>query len=362
MADPDKLPLLKSGLRMLVSQLDHRDRIAIVVYAGRSGLWLPSTRGDRKRAILSALDELEAGGLTNGAEGIELAYAIAAEAFVPGGVNRVLLATDGDFNVGVTDREGLVRLIQEKAKTGVFLSALGFGRGNLKDQVLENLADKGNGHYAYIDDADEAHRVLVEQAFRTLITVGKDVKLQLELNPSEVQSFRLLGYEDRMLAHPDFNDDRKDAGEIGAGGTVTAFYELVPVGAPAPAAARGPLEYQQPAPPPADDLQRGELLTVKLRYKDPDGTASRSLEVAVPAPKGSLDIADASADFRFGAAVVELGMLLRDSPYRGDASYAQVIDLAESALGSGPKRSEREELVELARKAAALARNHDSSF
>jgi Ca-activated chloride channel family protein len=347
MADANKLPMLKQGLHMLVRELDARDRISIVVYAGASGLVLPATRGDRKDAIAAAIDRLEAGGSTNGGEGIRLAYATAARGFVKGGVNRVLLATDGDFNVGVTDRNELTELIQEQARTGVFLSVLGFGSGNYKDAMLEQLADQGNGNYAYVDGLDEARKVLVEQAEGTLITVAKDVKLQLELNPGEVSAFRLLGYENRVLGHRDFHDDRKDAGEIGAGHTVTAFYELVPAGRSVDA-----LKYQKPAEPPSEAAHPGELLTIKLRYKLPESSASRLLELAVQ--DSSAGVQDATADFRFGAAVAAFGMLLRDSPHRGDATYDQVLKLAQSMSGREPDRQAREEFLELVRAARAL--------
>jgi Ca-activated chloride channel homolog len=352
MDQPDKLPLLQEGLRMLVGKLDARDRIAIVVYAGSSGLVLPSTRGDRKGAILSALDQLAAGGSTNGGEGIQLAYEIATRHFVRGGVNRVLLATDGDFNVGVTDQSALVALIQEQAKTGVFLSVLGFGQGNYQDATLEQLADKGNGNYAYIDSRDEAHKVLVAQAAGTLITVAKDVKLQLEWNPGEVRAFRLLGYENRVLAHEDFHDDRKDAGEIGAGHTVTAFYELVPAGARMPDSS-DQLKYQQPAAEPSDPAHRGELLTLKLRYKLPDAQRSQLRELVVRDSR--MKVQNAPADFRFGAAVTAFGMLLRDSPHRGQASFQQVLELAQPARGNGRDREARDELIELVRRARTLA-------
>jgi Ca-activated chloride channel family protein len=358
MADPDKLPLLKEGLRMLVRELDARDRVAIVVYAGSSGLALAPTPGDRKQEILSALDRLEAGGSTDGGAGIQLAYSLATESFVEGGVNRVLLATDGDFNVGVTEPTQLAALIQEKAKTGVFLSVLGFGHGNYKDASLEQLADKGNGNYAYIDGAREAHKVLVQQMQGTLITVAKDVKLQLELNPTEVRAFRLLGYENRVLAHTDFNDDEKDAGEIGADHTVTAFYELIPAAGAMPESALSPLKYQQQAAKPVGGAHGGELLTVQLRSKLPDGERSSLQELVVRDSRLHLDAA--SPDFRFGAAVAGFGMLLRDSPHRGSASYAQVLALAEPTLATARDREARSEFIALVRKAAELAAAKDT--
>src|SRR5687767_5206330 len=251
MRTPSKPQVLKRAMAMLVKQLGEKDRVAIVVYAGSSGLVLPSTSCDETGSILNALEQLQSGGSTNGAQGIELAYDVASKHFIKGGVNRVILCTDGDFNVGVTDQGALTRLIEDKAKTGVFLSVLGFGMGNTKDSTMEKLADKGNGNYAYIDTIQEAQKVLVDQMSGTLVTIAKDVKIQIEFNPARVASYRLLGYENRMLAAQDFNDDKKDAGEIGAGHTVTALYELVPAGKDgkrktAKLPTVDPLKYQQP--------------------------------------------------------------------------------------------------------------------
>ncbi|MCB9581649.1 MAG: von Willebrand factor type A domain-containing protein [Polyangiaceae bacterium] len=347
----NKLPLLKRAFRMLVEQLDHRDRVSIVVYAGASGLVLPPTAGDQQGEILAALDRLEAGGSTNAGDGIELAYAMAEKNFEKGGVNRVLLATDGDFNVGVTNQSDLVDLVQNKAKSGVFLSVLGFGMGNYKDSTLEKLADKGNGNYAYVDSASEARKVLGEQAAGTLITVAKDVKIQVEMNPAVVQSFRLIGYENRVLAHQDFNDDTKDAGDIGAGHTVTALYEIVPVGAKPPQGGVDDLKYQAPGQPSAAAAS-GELLTLKLRYKQPDGNTSQLLEF--PVRDGGQEPSRASTDFRFASAVAGFGMLLRDSPHKGTASYQSVLSLAREGVGSGRDQSARRELVGLIEKAQEL--------
>jgi Ca-activated chloride channel family protein len=352
MSDANKLPLLKQAFRMLVNQLDERDHVSMVVYAGASGTVLPPTPGDRKSEILAALDRLEAGGSTNGAQGIELAYQTAMQHFQKGGVNRVLLATDGDFNVGVTNQSDLVDLIQEKAKGGVFLSVLGFGGGNYADSTLEKLADKGNGNYAYIDNQKEAEKVLVKQATGTLVTIAKDVKIQLEFNPREVAAFRLIGYENRMLAHADFNDDKKDAGEIGAGHTVTALYEIVPAGSAVPGGEVDGLKYQKPTAP-TPSAQSGELLTVKLRYKDPDGDKSRLLEV--PVRDSDTRLSAASADFRFAAAVASFGMILRDSPHKGTSTYTTARQLAEGGLGNGPDLDERRELVQLINRAQNLA-------
>jgi Ca-activated chloride channel homolog len=327
MSDEAKLPLVQRSLRLLVDRLDERDRVAIVVYAGAAGLVLPPTPGDQKARIAEAIDRLSAGGSTNGGQGIQLAYDTAARQRIPGGVNRVILATDGDFNVGLTDQGGLVRLIQEKAKEGVFLSALGFGMGNYKDDTLELLADKGNGNYAYIDSLAEARRALVEQMLATLITVAKDAKVQVEFNPAHVRSYRLIGYENRLLRPEEFADDTKDGGEVGAGHTVTALYELVPSRGNAPAAP--PLRYQG-ARTPGAAADGGELLTVSVRYKEPEGETSRLLSWPVADTGATLD--DTSPDFRFAAGVAAFGMLLRDSPHRGQASAAQVVELARSGL------------------------------
>jgi Ca-activated chloride channel family protein len=346
MAQPNKLPLLKRGMKMLVEQLDKRDRVAIVVYAGASGLVLPSTSASQKARILDALERLQAGGSTNGGAGIQLAYDIAMRHLVRGGVNRVILATDGDFNVGTTNRGDLVRLIEEKRKSDVFLSVLGFGMGNYKDAVLEELARHGNGNYAYIDSPLEARKVLVEEMGSTLVTVAKDVKIQVEFNPEKVQAYRLIGYENRMLEARDFNDDRKDAGEIGAGHTVTALYEIVAPDQPIDLPGIDPLKYRA-----SDPVASGsnEMLTVKLRYKQPTGKRSTKLEI--PFEDGDGTISDASTDLRFAAAVAGFGMLLRESDFRGDLTYAEVLTLARSGLGRdvGSYRAEFLRLVEVAR-------------
>ncbi len=322
MNQPNKLPLVKQSLRLLVEKLRPDDRVAIAVYAGASGLALPSTSAARQAEILDAIDRLEAAGSTNGAMGIQLAYDLAKANFIPGGVNRVILATDGDFNVGVTSEGELVRLVQEKAKSGVFLSVLGFGIGNLQDRTLEQLADKGNGNYAYIDSLAEARKALIEQAGGTLLTIAKDVKIQVEFNPLEVVAYRLIGYENRLLAKEDFNNDQVDAGEIGAGHTVTALYEVVLTGAlpPGETPAVDALKYQQPAHPLL--LNHSELLTVKIRYKEPAGDVSRKLEF--PLRDSGAAFASASPDFKFAAAVAAFGMVLRDSPHQGGATLTDV--------------------------------------
>ncbi len=333
MDEPNKLPLVKQSLRILVNKLRPDDRVAIAVYAGASGLALPSTSAREQAKILDAIEELTPGGSTNGAMGIQLAYDIAKANFIPGGVNRVILATDGDFNVGTTSEGELVRLIEEKAKSGVFLSVLGFGMGNLKDSTLEQLADK------------EAKKTLVEQAGGTLVTIAKDVKIQVEFNPLEVQAYRLIGYENRLLAKEDFNNDKVDAGDIGAGHTVTALYEVVPVGAEMPDSAGkvDALKYQRPAGPVL--INRAEMLTVKIRYKEPAGDVSNKLEF--PLADTGTRFEDASPDFKFAAAVAGFGMVLRDSPHKGQLTLASVTEWGRAGIGSdaGGYRSEFLSLV-----------------
>ena len=316
MRSPDKLPLVKAGLRLLVEQLRPVDRVAIVTYAGSAGLALPSTPGSRKRAIMTAIDELEAEGSTAGAQGIVLAYQVAREHFLERGNNRVVLATDGDFNVGVTSDGELQQLIEQKRGDGIFLTVLGFGTGNLKDSKMELLANKGNGNYAYIDSLSEARKTLVHEMGATLFTIAKDVKIQVELNPAVVGAYRLIGYENRLLRSQDFNDDRKDAGELGAGHSVTALYEIVPPGEEI-AGNVDPLKYQSVAP----RSTTSELATVKLRYKDPDGDTSRLLTRVVPNT-----VVPMSDNLRLASAIAELGMLLRNSEHKGDASFDAVME------------------------------------
>jgi Ca-activated chloride channel homolog len=345
MLPPDKLPLVKTAMRMLGDTLAAADRIAIVVYAGASGMVLPSTPGDRKDAIRSALDTLEAGGSTNGAAGIRLAYDTAAAHFIKNGINRVILATDGDFNVGVTSQGELIRLIEEERTRGIFLSVLGVGTGNLKDSTMEKLADKGNGNYAYLDSLQEARRVLIAQAGQTLVTVAKDVKVQIEFNPAAVEAYRLIGYENRILQKEDFNNDRKDAGEMGAGHSVTALYEIVPAGVPIEVPSVDPLTYQR------SQASRGnadELMTVKIRYKDPDGDTSKLMTTAVRNRSGEL-----TPRVGFASAVAEFGMLLRTSEHKGSASWQQAADLARRFRGDDPD-GYRAEFVRLVQLAAAL--------
>ena len=367
MEPPERLPLIKRAMSMMVEHLTGKDRMAIVTYAGNSGLVLPSTSGDHKDAILNALDHLEAGGGTNGASGITLAYKVAGKNFVKGGTNRVILATDGDFNVGVTSQGDLIRLIQDEARSGVFLSALGVGTDNYKDSTMQKLADKGNGNYNYIDRLEEARKVLVEQMSGTLLTIAKDVKIQVEFNPAVAASYRLIGYEKRMLREEDFNDDRIDAGEIGAGHSVTALYEVVPVGQPTPGAAPAvdPLRYGPPTPdvrptgsPILDDSKRivpsPEMLTVKMRHKAPDAEQSeKSYEEALVDQGSPGDFAHASVDFKFAAAVADFGLSLRDSPYKGNATLGAAVELAQDGKGTDAK-GYRAGFIELVHRAQAL--------
>jgi Ca-activated chloride channel homolog len=344
MMPPDKLPLIRTAMRMLVDTLTERDRIAIVVYAGSSGLVLPSTSGAHKEQIHQAIARLEAGGSTNGAAGITLAYQVAQEQFVKGGINRVILATDGDFNVGVTNQGDLTRLIEEKRTSGIFLSVLGVGTGNVKDSTMEKLADRGNGNYAYLDSLHEARKVLVKEAGATLVTVAKDVKIQVEFNPANVTAYRLIGYENRLLRNEDFNDDKKDAGEIGAGHTVTALYEIVPAGVEIDAPTVDPLKYQRPASATVS-AARAELMTVKLRYKAPDGDESRLITVPVKNRTAEL-----SANVGFAAAVAQFGMVLRQSEHRGSSTLQDAAAMARRFRGADPDgyRAEFVRLVELA--------------
>src|SRR5215204_5313998 len=344
---PDKLPLVKSSLRTLAEQLRPRDRVAVVTYAGTTGLALPSTTGERGDEIISAVERLQAGGSTNGGSGIQVAYRVAEENFIRGGTNRVILATDGDFNVGLTSDAELVGLIEEKRRGGVFLSVLGFGTGNLNDSMMEKLADKGNGNYAYIDTEAEARKALGEQVAGTLATIAKDVKIQVEFNPRLVAGYRLIGYENRLLADKDFNDDTKDAGEIGAGHTVTALYEVVPAGQKLENPGVDELKYSRPAEV-AQGANSSELLTVKLRYKEPEGDVSRPVNVGVPDRQASYR--NASDNFKFAAAVAEFGLLLRDSRYKGQSSYASAAELARASAGAdlSGRRAEFVGLVEAA--------------
>lgn len=367
MSDPNKLPLVKESMRLLVSKLRPDDLVAIVVYAGESGLALPSTPVAKRREILAALEALKPGGATNGALGIHLAYDIAKAHFIRDGINRVILCTDGDFNVGTTHSGELVGLIEEKASSGVFLTVLGFGMGRAKDATLELLAHKGNGHYGYIDSRREAEKLLAEQVNGTLVTVAKDVKIQVTFNPAKVASYRLIGYENRQLRKEDFSNDKVDAGEIGAGHTVTALYEVVPFGvgdrvttaalAPAPkyqakGAVSSRLEMPLAPPEPPSD----ELVTVTVRYKKPDGIVSRSKDFELV--DAGTRFAHASADFRFAAAVAHFGMILRDSPHKGAGTLGDVVAwAANAAVGAGgDPGGYRGEFIDLVRKTQRMLR------
>jgi Ca-activated chloride channel family protein len=387
MDEPAKLPLLVEGMKLLTRELGENDRVAIVVYASSEGLALDSTRGDQQQTILDALGRLSAGGSTAGGAGITLAYSVAEQNFIKGGVNRIILCTDGDFNVGVTSPAELQRLAEDKAKaTGVFLTVIGFGRGNLNDAMMEQVADHGNGNYHYVDNLTEARKVLVEEMTGTLVTIAKDVKIQIEFNPLKVAGYRLIGYENRVLAAEDFNDDKKDAGEIGAGHTVTALYEIVPAGQNVDATVVDELRYARPTPPAAaatpadgevaaaaggaaDDAAASadaaseseveestpmsdELLTLKIRYKQPDGDESTKLEF--PITDGGQNFSSASGDFQFASAVASFGMLLRGSQFRGDATLAGVLEIAESAKGED-QLGYRTEFVDMIRRARELS-------
>ncbi|MDO7848838.1 von Willebrand factor type A domain-containing protein [Hymenobacter sp. M29] len=348
----DRLPLVRAGLKLLVKQLRPQDHVALVVYAGAAGLVLPPTSGSQPQVILDAIDRLQAGGSTAGGAGLRLAYSTARQSFNKEGNNRVILATDGDFNVGESSDAAMEQLIVEQRESGVFLTVLGCGRGNLRDSRMETLADKGNGNYAYLDNLDEAGRVLVAQFGGTLFTVAKDVKLQVEFNPARVANYRLVGYENRMLEAEDFNNDRKDAGELGAGHTVTALYEIVPVGASQPLV--DDLKYQ-PTKTTTATLQQfitNDVLTVKLRYKEPQGSTSKLLSQALTGTPASIE--KATPDFRFAAAVAQFGMLLRQSEQRGTATWAATEQLANNARGTDAD-GYRAELVRLVRLAEGLS-------
>ena len=337
MDNPDKLPLLKSAFGLLVNELRAQDRVAIVVYAGAAGLVLESTSGSRKETIMRAIDNLHAGGSTAGGAGLKLAYSVAERNFIKGGNNRIILATDGDFNVGESSNGGMERLVEEKRKSGVFMTVLGFGMGNYKDDKMEIIADKGNGNYAYIDNLLEARKVLVREFGGTLFTVAKDVKFQIEFNPAKIQSYRLLGYENRLLNDEDFNDDRKDAGEMGSGHNVTALYELVPAGLDEKVPSVDPLKYQ---PDKNIVTERNEFrsrqvsseyLTIKIRYKEPDGDISRLMEKPVRGPVKAIEYA--SENIRFAAAISEFGMILRNSEFKGSSTLDNAISLASGSRG-----------------------------
>lgn len=352
MSSSHKLPLLKSALKLLVSQLREGDKVSIVVYAGAAGLVLPPTSGADKETIISALDRLNAGGSTAGGAGIKLAYATAREQFIKGGNNRIILATDGDFNIGASSNAEMERLIEKERESGVFLTVLGFGMGNYKDSKMEILADKGNGNYAYIDNIMEAKKVLVNEFGGTLFTIAKDVKIQVEFNPEVVQSYRLIGYENRLLNKEDFNDDKKDAGELGAGHSVTALYEIVPVGVEFNSGSIDPLKYQSTNKIVNTNF-KGEIMTVKIRFKEPDGNKSRLIVKTVK--NSDKNWKYSSNNFKWSAAIAEFGMILRDSEYIDFDSYKQVITLAKEAKGID-EFGYRSEFIRLIQSAELLSR------
>lgn len=331
MRSPDKLELLKSSLKLLVGELDAQDSVAIVVYAGASGVVLEPTPGDRRAEIIAALDRLQAGGSTNGAAGIRLAYSMAEQAFIEGGTNRVLIATDGDFNVGMTSIEMLKDLVAEKREAGIALTTLGFGTGNYNDHLMEQIADIGNGNYAYIDTLNEARKVLVDELSATTLTIARDVKIQIEFNPAVVAEYRLIGYENRVLNREDFNNDRVDAGEVGAGHSVTALYEIALVGGDGQLT--DPLRYGESSRPRGNE---DELAFLRMRYKPAEGGASKLLEW--PVRKGDMDrrLALASENFRFAAAVAAFAQQLRGGTYLGEFGYDDIAELAGGARGADP--------------------------
>lgn len=351
MSSVNKLPLLKSAFKLLVEKLRPEDNVAMVVYAGAAGLVLDSTPGSDKNKIMEAFDRLEAGGSTAGGAGINLAYEVAKKNFKKDGNNRVIIATDGDFNVGESSNASMERLIEQKREEGVFLTVLGFGMGNYKDSKMEILADKGNGNYAYIDNILEAKKVLVNEFGGTLFTIAKDVKIQVEFNPAKVSAYRLIGYENRLLKDEDFNNDKKDAGELGSGHTVTALYEIIPVGVESKFNPIDDLKYQKTKIAP-EAYKTKELMTVKLRYKEPEGSTSKLIVNGLIDKEIALD--ETSDNFRWSAAVAGFGMLLRDSEFKGDLTYNDVIELAKSSKGKD-EQGYRIELINLVKSCEMLA-------
>jgi len=351
MSSPSKLGLLKSSFKLLLNELRPTDRVAIVAYAGAAGLVLPSTPASNKQAILNAIDGMSAGGSTAGGQGIRLAYKVAKQNLIEEGNNRVILATDGDFNVGVSSTSELVRMVEEKRNGGIFLTICGFGMGNYKDGRMEQISNAGNGNYFYIDNIKEANKVFVTEMRATLFTIAKDVKIQVEFNPNKVQAYRLIGYENRMLKAEDFNDDLKDAGELGAGHTVTALYEVIPVGVESEFIKNvDALKYQQPKN--GQVQYSDELLTVKFRYKKPDGDTS--LLITQPLKDKQVALSKTSDNFRWSAAVAEYGMLLRSSAFMSNANYAQVLQLAQGAKGKD-EQGYRAEFINLVKSSSLLA-------
>ncbi len=347
---PNKLPLVKSSMQMLVKELRPADKVAIVVYAGAAGLVLESTSGEKKEKILEAIERLQAGGSTAGGQGLRLAYKVAEENFIKGGNNRIILASDGDFNIGVSSNAEMERLVEEERKKGIFITVLGYGMGNYKDDKLEIIANKGNGNYAYIDNIQEARKTLVSEFAGSLFTIAKDVKFQLEFNPARVKAYRLIGYENRLLQNEDFNDDRKDAGEMGAGHTVTALYELIPAGSDEDAGSIDKLRYQE-NPLKVKPDPSAELLTIKLRYKMPD--SDTSILIDRPERGRLIALAETSDNYRFSVAVAGFGMVLRDSEYKGSTCYSDVIELAKGARGED-EEGYRSEFLRLVKTAGEL--------
>lgn len=352
MQSPDKLPLVQTSMKLLTDQLRPQDKVAIVVYAGRAGMVLPSTAGSQKVTIKNAIDKLEAGGSTAGGAGIQLAYKVAQDNFVKNGNNRVILCTDGDFNVGMSSDDALERMIEDKRESGVFLTVLGYGTGNYQDAKMQKLADKGNGNHGYIDNLKEARKVLINQFGGTMFTIAKDVKLQIEFNPAKVQGYRLIGYENRMLAKEDFNDDKKDAGELGSGHTVTALYEIIPAGINAPELKKtDALKYQKPAQKAEGFNNSNEVMTVKFRYKKPGGNKSLLLEQVVSGEP--VAFSKATGNLQLAAAVAQFGMLLRDSEYKGEGGYELVNRLLQTMLDNDAE-GYKNELMQLVQTASNI--------
>jgi Ca-activated chloride channel family protein len=345
MDEPNKLPLLKQSFKILIEKLRPLDKVAIVVYAGAAGVVLPSTSCEKKDKIFEAFDKLQAGGSTAGGEGINLAYKIAKENFIQGGNNRVILATDGDFNIGESSDAAMERLIEKKREEGIYLTVLGFGMGNYKDSKMEKLSNAGNGNYAYIDNIIEAQKTLGKEFFGTIYTIAKDVKIQIEFNPSKVKAYRLIGYENRMLRAEDFNDDKKDAGDIGSGHTVTALYEIIPAGSKEEVPGIDELEYQK-----TSVVNSNDIMTLKLRYKEPDGETSQLIKQKV----GDSDFKkDVSENFKWACSVTEFSLLLRDSKFKGNSNFKHAIELAQSAVGADPE-GYRAEYIKLVKTAELL--------
>jgi Ca-activated chloride channel family protein len=353
MQDYNKLPLVKESMKLLIDQLREQDKVSIVAYAGNAGLVLAATSGAEKNKIEAAIDRLEAGGSTAGGQGIQLAYKIAKENFAKGGNNRVILCTDGDFNVGVSSDDALERLIENERSSGVFLTVLGYGMGNYKDNKMQKLADKGNGNHAYIDGLAEAKKVLVSEFGGTLFTIARDVKLQVEFNPAKVQGYRLIGYENRLMAKEDFNDDKKDAGDLGSGHTVTALYEIIPVGIKSSWLKEvDDLRYQKNKTKISSAAKAEEIMNIQLRYKQPDGVTSKLIQH--PVTDNHVSLENSSNNFRFASAVAEFGLLLRKSAFKNNASFTHVISQARKAKGED-KEGYRKDFIKLVADAGKLA-------